>query len=76
MYQEFYANSSHLIWPLVGLIIFVSIFIGVLAYVFFGLRDRDKIDAIAALPLELDSGTDTAGPGRASGLDHATGRAS
>ena len=80
MYQEFYANSSHLIWPLMGLIIFVSIFIGVLAYVFFGLRDRNKIDAIAALPLELDSGTDnfgnTAGAGRATGLDHATGRAS
>jgi cbb3-type cytochrome oxidase subunit 3 len=76
MYQEFYANSSHLIWPLIGLVIFISIFIGVLAYVFFGLRDRDKIDAIAALPLELDSETDTAGPGLASGLDHATGRAS
>ena len=76
MYQEFYANSSHLIWPLMGLVIFVSIFIGVLAYVFFGLRDRDKIDAIAALPLELDSGTDTAVPGLATGLDHATGRVS
>ena len=76
MYQEFYANSSHLIWPLMGLVIFVSIFIGVLAYVFFGLRDPDKIDAIAALPLELDSGTDTADLGLASGLDHATGRAS
>jgi len=76
MYQEFYANSEHLIWPLLGLVIFVSIFIGVLAYVFFGLRDRDKIDAIAALPLESDSGTDTAAPGRAAGPDHATGRAS
>jgi len=76
MYQEFYANSSHLIWPLLGLVIFVSIFIGVLAYVFFGLRDRDKIDELAAMPLAPDSGTDTAGPARTAGLDHATGRAS
>ena len=76
MYQEFYANSEHLIWPLLGLVIFVSIFIGVLAYVFFGLRDRDKIDKIAALPLESDSGSDAAVPGLAKGPDHATGRAS
>ncbi len=76
MFQEFYANSSHLIWPLLGLVIFVTIFIGVLAYVFFGLRDRDKIDELAALPLESDSGTDTAGPDLATGLGHATGRAS
>lgn len=60
MYQDFFARSDHLIWPLLGLIIFVSIFIGVLAYVFLGLRDREKIDEIAALPLELDSGTDPA----------------
>ena len=60
MYQDFFSRSDHLIWPLLGLIIFVSIFIGVLAYVFLGLRDREKIAEIAALPLELDSGTDTA----------------
>ena len=47
MYQEFFAKSDHLIWPLLGLVIFVLIFIGVLAYVFLGLRDRDKIDAVA-----------------------------
>lgn len=80
MYQDFYANSSHLIWPLLGLVIFVSIFLGVLAYVFFGLRDRDKIDAIAALPLEADGGSDPAALGHvlghAAGPDHATGRAS
>jgi cbb3-type cytochrome oxidase subunit 3 len=65
MYQDFFARSDHLVWPLLGLIIFVSIFIGVLAYVFLGLRDRDKIDEIAALPLELDSGTDVTATGRA-----------
>jgi len=52
MYQEFYANSEHLIWPLLGLVIFVAIFAGVLAYVIFGLRDKDKIDKLAAMPLD------------------------
>ena len=31
MYQEFYANSEHLIWPLLGLLLFVLMFVGVLA---------------------------------------------
>jgi hypothetical protein len=55
MYQEFLAKSDLLIWPLVGLLIFVAIFVGMLAYVFLGLRDREKIDEIAALPLAPDS---------------------
>ncbi len=54
MFQEYYANSNHMIWPLIGLMIFVVVFVGVLAYVFLGLRDQDKIDEIAALPLEPD----------------------
>lgn len=55
MFREFYANSDHLIWPTLGLLIFSVIFIGVLAYVFLGLRDKQKIDEIAALPLEPDT---------------------
>ena len=58
MFQEYFADSEHLIWPLVGLLIFVMLFVGVLAYVFFGLRDKDKVDEIAALPLFEDSATD------------------
>jgi cbb3-type cytochrome oxidase subunit 3 len=58
MFQEFYARSDHLIWPLVGLLIFVLLFVGVLAYVFFGLRDKEKVDEIAALPLAEDTATD------------------
>ena len=58
MFQEYFADSEHLIWPLVGLVIFVMLFVGVLAYVFFGLRDKDKVDEIAALPLFEDSATD------------------
>lgn len=56
MFQEFFANSDLLVWPLVGLIIFVTIFAGVLAFVYFGFRDKDKIDEVASLPLESDTG--------------------
>jgi|GEM_PF-1076733 len=55
MYQEFYAKSDLLIWPLIGLLIFVSIFTGVLAYVFFGLRDKGKVNALASLPFEPET---------------------
>lgn len=55
MFQEFYAKSDLLVWPLVGLVIFVMIFLGVLGYVFLGLKNKDKVDKIAALPLEHDS---------------------
>jgi len=55
MFQEYFAGSEHLMWPLAGLLIFVLLFVGVLAYVFFGLRDRDRVDALAALPLAEDT---------------------
>ena len=58
MFQDYFAQSDHLIWPLIGLIIFVLLFVGVLAYVFLGLRDKDKVDELAALPLADDSATD------------------
>ena len=55
MYQEFYANSEYLIWPLMALIFFVLIFVAVLAYVFLGLRDKNKVNQFAGIPLD-DSG--------------------
>lgn len=55
MFQDYFARSDHLIWPLVGLLIFVALFCGVLAYVVLGLRDREKIDRLAALPLEPEN---------------------
>jgi len=58
MFQDYFAQSDHLIWPLIGLVIFVLLFVGVLAYVFLGLRDKEKVDEIAALPLVEDSATD------------------
>ena len=55
MFQEYFANSEYLIWPMVGLLIFVMLFLGVLAYVFFGLRDQDKVDEIAADASAIDA---------------------
>ena len=71
MFQEYFADSEHLIWPLVGLLIFVMLFVGVLAYVFLGLRDQDKVDEIAALPLADDTATD----GDLNPVSQANGRA-
>jgi len=80
MFQDFFSRSDHLVWPLIGLLLFAALFLGVLAYVVFGLRDRKKIDDIAALPLETDDRVDqaaedhaTAGQGAAA--DEANGRA-
>jgi cbb3-type cytochrome oxidase subunit 3 len=41
-----------------GLLIFVLFFVGVLAYVFLGLRDKKKVDLMAGLPLADDSAPD------------------
>jgi hypothetical protein len=54
MYQQFYQGSSLLIWPLVGLLLFVASFAAVLVYVIVGLRDRRSLEHLAGLP--LDSG--------------------
>lgn len=54
MFQEYFSHSSHLVWPLIGLLLSVAFFIGVLAYVFLGLRDRGHIKHLAALPFETE----------------------
>ena len=52
MYTQFYADNPLLFWPLIGLAIFVLAFAGVMVYVLFGLRDKQKVDRLARLPLE------------------------
>ncbi len=59
MFGEFYAGSNLLMWPLIGLGIFVVAFIAVLLYVLVVVRDRHKLDRLAALPLEDDDGYPT-----------------
>ena len=63
--EEFYAQSDLLVWPLVALLIFVAVFAGVLAFTFFGLRDRAKVDEVASLPLLDDHETANEPEGRA-----------
>ena len=52
MYAQFYADNPLLFWPLVGLVIFVLSFVGVLIYVLFGLRDKHKVERLSRLPLD------------------------
>ena len=54
MFQEFFSRSSQLVWPVIGLLLSVSFFGGVLAYVFLGLRDRGHVARLASLPLDTD----------------------
>jgi hypothetical protein len=61
MYQQFYQSSSLLIWPLVGLLLFVASFAAVLFYVIVGLRDRRSLDHLAGLPLDSDERPATTG---------------
>lgn len=61
MFQEYFARSPLLAWPLVGLVLFLFAFVGVLVYVGVGLRDRRRVDRLAALPLEGDEAGDDAG---------------
>jgi cbb3-type cytochrome oxidase subunit 3 len=56
MFRDYFAQSDLLIWPMIGLIIFLASFIGVILYVFFGLRDRSKREYLARLPLDSDGG--------------------
>ena len=56
MYQEFYDSSGLLIWPLIGLVLFVLSFVGVLWYVVCGLGDARKRDHLASLPLDDEKG--------------------
>ena len=54
MFQDFYAQSEHLAWPLLGLRIFEGSFVAVLVYVLVGLRNPERVGRIARLPLEPD----------------------
>jgi hypothetical protein len=65
MYQEFYDKSDLLTWPLVGLVIFIGLFLGVLGYVFIGLKNRDKVDEFSALPFVSETEVDGCTEGKA-----------
>lgn len=52
MIREFLATSPHLVFPIAGLVIFLTMFLTVLGYVFVGLRRTTDIAPLAALPFE------------------------
>ena len=54
MFQEFFSRSTLLVWPLVGLLLSVTFFVGVLAFVFLGLRDRTRVSELASMPLDAE----------------------
>ena len=72
MFQEFFSRSTLLAWPLVGLLLSVTFFVGVLAFVFLGLRDRTRVSELASMPLDADETIE----GHAGNQAGVTGRAS
>lgn len=72
MFQEFFARSTLLVWPLVGLLLSLAFFAGVLAFVFLGLRDRRRIDELAALPFVTEEIVDNREPEAASPIGRAS----
>ncbi len=54
MFAEFFQDRANLlIWPLVGLFVFLGTFLGVLYWVFFRSKGS-SLDHVASLPLEGD----------------------
>jgi cbb3-type cytochrome oxidase subunit 3 len=54
MFQEYLAAKGLGVFPLLSLLIFSLTFLGVIAYVIFGLKRREVRDRLAALALEGD----------------------
>lgn len=50
MFRELFARSPLLAYPIVGMLIFLCVFLGVVAWVW--LRDRSHYDQMARLPLD------------------------
>ncbi len=55
-WKEFFASRIDLmLGPQIAFWIFFLVFLGVLAWVLFGLRNKEELNRIASLPLEDDS---------------------
>lgn len=57
MLQEYFRDSEWLTLPLVTLVFFFGWFLVVLWRVAFRMRDRARVDALAALPFEQGDNT-------------------
>ena len=54
MFLEFLAQQDLLVWPIVGLVIFFTVFVGVLVRLAVAGRRPGGLPEITALPLEDD----------------------
>ncbi len=61
MFARLFTDSTLLIWPQIGLVIFLVFFAGVLFYVFYGLRKKIDVERLSALPLEKETIVSEAG---------------
>lgn len=57
MFQEFFRDSEWLALPLLALVFFFVWFLVVVWRVIFRMRDRDRVDALAALPFADERST-------------------
>ncbi len=55
MLQSHFQGSEWLTLPLVTLVFFFVFFLGVLARVIFGMRDRRRVEELATLPFASDN---------------------
>lgn len=65
MFQEFLAHSRQLTWPLVALVMFFLVFLGVVIYVVRSMVRHKSFDHVASLPLEDDAPAEGEGGSRA-----------
>jgi hypothetical protein len=54
MFQEYFAGSRLLQWPLVALAIFIAAFLMAVLYAVVGLRGSRKVSELSRMPLEDD----------------------
>lgn len=59
MYQEHFQGSPWLWLPLISLVFFFLFFMAVLLRVTFGMRDHERVDELASLPLTTDRNSRT-----------------
>lgn len=52
MFHDYFVGSDLLLWPLVGLLLFVASFAAILYHVAVNLRDRRAVEQLASLPLD------------------------
>jgi hypothetical protein len=55
MYQEFYRNSQYLDLPLFALLLFLTVFVATVLWLFVVQRKSKRFERISALPLEEET---------------------